>query len=442
MIDQLKRILYFPVASYFRFFAGIRLKLWHPRIIVVTGSNGKTTLLHMLEAQIGSKAKYSHHANSSYGIPFDILDLHRKSLLASEWIELFFRAPINAFKNPPKEKIYVVEADVDRPYEGKFLAEFLRPEVVLWVSTSGTHSMNFDNLISTKKFDNVEEAIAYEFGYFLEFCKKLAVINGSSALQKQQIKRTQTEVKELVKEKLLNKYEVDNNGTKFVIDDNAYEFKDLLPEDVFYSIEACKDTIEYLKLSFDVKFSNFIVPPGRASIFDGIKDTKLIDSTYNANLSSNEVMLKMFAKFSVKKKWVVISDMLELGNEEKLAHEKLADIFTKMNLDKIILLGPCTANYTYLRLTSSRAKRGDLNEIASSSSTPRNDRFVETFSNLGDLKKYLHENIVGGETIFFKGSQSMFLEGVIESLLKNKSDSKKLPRRGNFWDNKRKRAGL
>src|SRR6202050_738801 len=120
MLEKFKKILYFPLASYFRFFAEIRLRRWHPKIVVVTGSSGKTRLLHLLESQIGNTAKYSHHANSSYGIPFDILDLHRKSLLPSEWISLVLKAPFACFKNPPKEKVYVVEADCDRPGEGKF----------------------------------------------------------------------------------------------------------------------------------------------------------------------------------------------------------------------------------------------------------------------------------------------------------------------------------
>ena len=79
MISKIKRSLYFPLAHYFRFFAKIQLLLWRPRIILITGSNGKTTLLHLLESQIGDKAKYSHHANSSYGIPFDILGLKREN---------------------------------------------------------------------------------------------------------------------------------------------------------------------------------------------------------------------------------------------------------------------------------------------------------------------------------------------------------------------------
>src|SRR5476651_368541 len=103
-MEEIKKILYFPLASYFKFFAQIRLRRWNPKIVVVTGSSGKTTLLHLLESQIGAKAKYSHHANSSYGIPFDILDLHRKSLLKTEWFSLFIKAPFAAFQKIPREK--------------------------------------------------------------------------------------------------------------------------------------------------------------------------------------------------------------------------------------------------------------------------------------------------------------------------------------------------
>src|SRR4029079_19637449 len=97
IISKLKSVLYFPIANYFKFFADIKLKRWNPRIIVITGSSGKTTLLHLIESQIQDKAKYSHHANSAYGIPFDILGLERKTLTPGEWIYLFLAAPFRIF---------------------------------------------------------------------------------------------------------------------------------------------------------------------------------------------------------------------------------------------------------------------------------------------------------------------------------------------------------
>ena len=70
--------------------------------VLLTGipRSGKTTLLHLIESQLGDKVRYSHHANSSYGIPFDILDLHRNKLTADEWLGIFLLAPFRAFKKP------------------------------------------------------------------------------------------------------------------------------------------------------------------------------------------------------------------------------------------------------------------------------------------------------------------------------------------------------
>src|SRR3989304_7990628 len=99
MFQKIKKVLYFPLAYYFRFFAQIKLARWNPRIIVVTGSSGKTTLLHLIKSQLREKAYYSHHANSSYGIPFDILGMTRKTLMLYEWLELFLKAPFLAFSS-------------------------------------------------------------------------------------------------------------------------------------------------------------------------------------------------------------------------------------------------------------------------------------------------------------------------------------------------------
>lgn len=420
MLGQIKRFFYFPIASYFRFFAKIRLQRWNPRVIVVTGSNGKTTLFHLLESQIRENAKFSYHANSSFGLPFTILGLTRKTLLKSEWISLFFLAPLRVFAPLPKENIFVAEADCDRPGEGKFLAEFLRPEVVLWISTSRTHAMNFEKLVNQKKFTTVEEAIAYEFGYFLQYCSNLVVIDGDEPLQIGQLERTKAEVKKITKEKHLKNYSVDKEGTKFVIDNEQYSFTAMLPEVSFHAIQMCKEAVAYLHLSFDTTFSHFTIPPGRGSLFQGIKDTTIIDSCYNANLSSMQVILDMYKKFPAKQKWAVIGDMLEQGKGEKEEHEKLAKLLNTYEFEKLVLLGPRVSQHTY-PLISDKER-------------------VTTFENPKLVLDFLLENIKGGEVLLFKGAR--FMEGIIEHLLKDKHDAAKLSRREKAWEIRRKQWGL
>lgn len=425
MLGTIKQKLYFPIASYFRYFAIKRLAKWNPRIIVVTGSAGKTTLLHMLEAQIGPEAKYSHHANSSFGIPFDILGLQRKTLQKFEWIALFLLAPLKLFSKVPKEKIYVVEADCDRPGEGLFLAEFLKPEVVLWVSSSRTHSMNFDALVTEGTYKSVEEAIAHEYGYFLEYCQKLAIIDGESALETQQQSRTKAEVKAIKKSETLQNYSVSGEGTTFQINNKSYLFRwSFLPEESFLEVAMALETMKYLQMPHDDSYQKFAMPPGRGSIFEGFKDIAIVDSSYNSNLSSATAVLKMFDKFPGEKKWAVIGDMLEQGKEEQEEHEKLAEVIAQYDFEKVLLMGPRVKKYTHPKLIS--LKGGIVNNLA--------------FETPKEVLNYLALNLQGGETVLFKGAR--FLEGVIEHLLKNKADIMKLPRREKVWQARRKKWGL
>jgi UDP-N-acetylmuramoyl-tripeptide--D-alanyl-D-alanine ligase len=424
MLEKLKTIFFFPVANYFKFFAQIRLKHWNPQIIVVTGSSGKTTLLHMIESQLQGKAKYSYHANSAMGIPFDILGLSRKTLFPIEWFSFFALAPFRAFQRPFLENIYVVEADADRPNEGKFLAKFLRPNVTIWLDISRTHSQNFEKLV-LKRFATVDEAIAYEFGHFLENTKSLSIINSDSKLMVNQLPRTKSQVIK-INIKDLDKYALGKDSTAFTASGKSYKFNNLLPKEVFYSLKATFELLDYLKIKPDKSFSKFQAPPGRSSILKGIKDTTIIDSTYNANLGSMTALTNLFNAYPAEKKWLVLGDMLEQGKFEKEEHEKLAEVVISLNPDKIILLGKLVSLYTYPKLATV---------------TPKSNN-VQTFGKLKDVLDYLLNNIQGKETILFKASQSIMLDAVIEHLLQNKNDSDKLCRREQYWVLRRKQEGL
>ncbi len=422
VVGHIKDILFFPIAYYFAFWAKIRLSRWNPRVIVITGSSGKTTLFHLVEAQVGSKAHYSHHANSAIGIPFDILDLHRRTLKPTEWLSIIFKAPTQAFKKPYTEKLYIAECDADRPGEAKFLANLLKPEVTLWVSTSRTHSMNFDKLVP-EKFKSVEDAIAYEFGYFGEHTQKLLVIDGDSELMTNQLPRTKAAV-ESVKMKALTDYKISKDGTEFKTDSKIYLFKSLQPKELIYSIEMLKILCDFLQIKFDERFTYTHFPPGRSSLFRGIKNITIIDSTYNANYSSMKAILSMFQEFPAKTKWTVIGDMLEQGSVEQEEHEKLANLLLEQDTKRIVLLGTRVKKYTYPILKEKLNKNIPL----------------DVFENPRDVLDLLLKEIRGQETILFKGAR--FLEGVIENLLLDKKEKSLLARREKVWDERRRKWGL
>lgn len=412
MIQNLKKQFYFPTAYYFYFFAKIKLLIWKPKVICITGSSGKTTLLHFLESQIDN-AHFSHKANSAFGIPFDILGIKRKTFSVFEWPKIFLLAPLSILQPNPKSKLYIAEADCDRPYEGKFLASLLKPDITLWVSSSATHTKNF----KLNNFETLEDAVAFEYGYFGEMTYDKIFINGDSDVIEKQLKRFSCQI-EKVNISELKDYKVNEESVIFSTDKEEFKIKQLLPKETFYSIVMTKKLLNQINMPFDKTFSKLVLPPGRSSLFKGIKKTKIIDSSYNSSLLSLKSMIELFKKYPTKTKWIVIGDILELGEKEKEEHEKIADLLNNSKFQKIILVGPRVQEFTL----------------------PKLKQEASDFLNPLDALKFLEENLKGEETILFKGAR--FLEGIIEHLLEDKEDIKKLCRREKVWQKRREQWGL
>jgi UDP-N-acetylmuramoyl-tripeptide--D-alanyl-D-alanine ligase len=198
----------------------------------------------------------------------------------------------------------------------------------------------------------------------------------------------------------------------------------LLPEEVFYSITVTKKICEIMNISFDQSFSKFNIPPGRGSIFKGIKNTTIIDSSYNISTGSAEAIISMYNSMNAKKKWLIIGDIIDLGKITKEEHEKFAELIDSDGYEKIILMGPRVGRYTYPLLEK---KITDKDKI---------QKFLEP----RDALHYIKQNISGREVMLFKGAR--FMEGIIEHLLENKSDIEKLSRREKIWEIRRKQWGL
>lgn len=420
MIHSLKRRLYFMVAAYFAFWAGIVLRRWRPRIVVVTGSSGKTTVLHLIEAQLGDKAVYSHHANSAIGIPLHILGMPPNVPSRAAWLKFLLSAPLHAWRRPPATKLYVVEADCDRPHEGAFTSKLLKPEVTLWVSVSRTHSMNFDGLVRSGQFETHLSAIAHEFGYFIEATNKLVVINGDQPDMIAQTKRVKTGVV-LKQEHLgaITDYRLTTTETVFVSNGKDIHVPGLQPKAVGIGLQMVNELLVYLDQPFDPEYYGLRLPPGRSAVLKGKNNVTLIDSTYNTGLDATAALLGLFADYPATQKWLVLGDIMEQGSIEKAEHERLAKLINASLFDQVVLLGPRIKKYTYPLL--------------------KNDKIV-VFENSIDGLQYLKQNLRGGEAILFKGARGM--EGIIEQLLVDPADADKLVRRGPIWTKRRQQWGL
>ena len=418
--NKFKKRFYFNVAKYFRHFANRAFKRWSPRVIAVTGSAGKTTMMTMLEHEIGGRAHYSHDANSAFGIPFDMLGLSGVRGSKIRWFWLLIAAPFRGLFYRHKEEFYVVEIDGERPHEAEFLAEWLKPEVTIWVSIGLSHAVQFEKEVESGKYANVGEAITAEFANLPANTTKRVYIDADSEIMKKATAGIKAKVIP-IKKSLIKKYVVYPNSTDFTYGDTTYHFDHPEPRDIAFNLFVTQDLMKYLKLKFNPDFTGIKVAPGRCSYFEGKKGIAIVDSSYNAHMISMTSVLDMAKRMHTEEKWLVIGDIVDQGSLEEEEHKKLAKLIAAAKPDRVILVGRRTKEWTAPELKK-------LGVSAVATLDPRK------------ALEYIEKHIKGKETLIFKGSQ--YLEWVIEKLLAHPEDAEKLCRREKAAVARRKSWGL
>ncbi|MBR0431175.1 hypothetical protein IJJ05_02715 [Candidatus Saccharibacteria bacterium] len=418
--NKFKKRFYFVAAKYFRHFADRVLKRWNPRVIAITGSAGKTTMLNLVEHEMGKKAHYSHDANSAFGISFDLLGLKGIRGSKVKWLYLLMAAPVKSIFKNYKEKFYVVEIDGERPHEAEFLAEWLKPEVTIWVSIGRSHAVQFEHEVENGRFDSLEEAITAEFATLPQNTKKIVYIDADSKVMRSATKGITAKVIPIKKNEI-KKYVVYPDSTDFTYGDTTFHFNHPEPKDIAFHLLVLQDLMRYLKLPFRADFSDIRMAPGRSSYFKGQKGINIIDSSYNAHIISMASILDMAERMHAEHKWLVIGDIVEQGSITGEEHKKLAKLIADVNPEKVILVGKRTKKWTVPEL-----KKMGISAVATLD--PRK------------ALEYIENHIRGNETLIFKGSH--YLEWIIEKLLINPKDAKKLCRREKAAVKRRQSWGL
>lgn len=418
-----KERLYFWVAKYFRFWANISLKRWHPKVIAITGSTGKTTLLQILDAQLSGKAHFSHDANSIYGISFDILGLRGVTSSRSEWLKLAFVAPWRALTFTRHEPYYVVEIDGARPNGASILAGWLKPNITALTNIEESHAVFFDPQVKSGIYQTHLDAITDEFMSLPRNTSHTLIVADSDEIIAMAIEKNKTklptETIKLQKSAFLTRYDVRLEGTDFVFPSGTYAFSYPLPEEVWLQLAMSEEILRLLNIPILTHdFRTLRLPAGRSTVLNGIKDTRIVDSSYNAQLGSMIATLKMFQQMPGEHKWVVIGDIIELGTSEREQHQKLGEFLADYPAEKIILVGKRLKRDTAPLLTKEN---------------------LITCDDAHHALDVLKTNLQGNEMILFKGSQH--LEWVISKLLAKPKDVSKLSRQSPADYARRKKLG-
>lgn len=419
-----------------RFMASVILKKYKPRVIAVTGSVGKTSSKDAIFSVLSSHfcvRKSEKNYNNELGVPLTIIGTESggKSLL--KWGIIFLRwlgLIIFPIKYP---EILILEMGADRPGDLKYLTDFVKPNIAVLTDVSSSHLEYFKNI----------EAILKEKATIIRALdeKGLAIINADNpyvAKLKNNLRQNEiaaeifsfgfSETADMrAMDVFLNCCDKDTpGGLSFKLNYKGttmpMRLNNILARHSIYAALAGVSVGVNLGINLveiGAGLENFSLPAGRMNLIKGIKDTFIIDDTYNSSLISASSALDVLCAIKQNRKIAVLGDMLELGANTESDHRMLAKKFLEIEGNILFAVGK------RMKFAVEELKKYKFSGM------------VYEFSNPMEAGKKLQEILRAGDVILIKGSQAIRMEKAVEEIMAEPQKAGELLCRQNGeWKNK------
>ena len=389
-----------------------KLILWRykPLVIGVTGSVGKTSTKEAIYTVLKNKFRVERNVfnlNTEIGMPLTIIrgkDAKRNIFL---WFYNFFHTLwLFVFKTKKYPQILVLEMSEDAPGMIKYLVNLARPKIGV-ITTIGDPPVHLEYYKNTNQL--IEE-ISYlpqnltlndtmilntDNALVLDFKDKtVAKVLSYGFSEYSDIKATDY--------KLINIDDLKNIGMSFRLEASGsfvpVKIEGLFGKAQVYALAAAAAvglSLDMNLVEISEAMLDYKIVEGRTKFIPGIKNTWILDDSYNACPDSVRAVLDILKEIPANRKIVVLGDMKELGVNSKQAH---------------IEIGRNIANVAKVFIAVGEemvfAKEIIDNEYSD----------IETFwfEDSKQAKKFVKEMMKKGDLVLVKGSHSMEMEKITE----------------------------
>lgn len=413
--------------------AKLYLKRFKPTIVAVTGNVGKTSTKEAIATVLSASMKVragKGNLNNEFGVPLAILgdwpEYYEKGAGVMFWLKViaksFFGFPFVI--NYPE--VLVLEYGADQPGDIKKLASKFRPDIAV-VTAVGDIPVHVE-------FFSGAEGVAREKARLVEALAPSghAVLNIDDDLVLAMKNKTKARISTFGFTEgatvRVSGFELrsDNNmpiGVAFKIHSGANSFVPVeingsLGKSQAYSASAAAAVGMIMGMNL-VDISNALSyyegPKGRLKILAGIKNSWIIDDTYNSSPAACHMALDTLKQLPAGRRVAVLGDMLELGDQTIPAHQAIGDLAGSF-VDVLVTVG-------------ARAKF-----IADSAANQMPMGNIYSFDASDSAKLKVQELIREGDLILAKGSQGMRMEKIVEEIMAEPEKRKELlVRQSDAW---------
>ena len=405
-----------------RVLARATLARYSPGIVGITGSVGKTSTKEAVRTVLAAERTVRAPAknfNNELGLPLAILGDWESAGGIFFWFKVIcvsvWRLVVKSKEYP---EVLVLEYAIDRPGDMKYLLEIARPHIGIFTAMG-------DVPVHVEFFTGPEAVMREKARLISQLpATGFAILNIDDPLVMEAKAQTRAQVMTFGFDEKAD-VRITNFSNNFDGKSGGIACKltyggSIVPVRIdralgkaqAYSIGAAA----VVGLIFGVNLvriaealSGYEAPAGRLKLVRGIRESFLIDDTYNAAPTAMHSALETLKSLNARRKITVLGDMLEIGKYTLEVHEGVGKAVKKMGIDMLVTVG------IRGKLIAEAAIKEGMSE-----------KSVFQFTDIYEAVEFLESRIQKGDLILVKGSQGVRLEKVIKELMAEPTRAKEL----------------
>jgi len=390
------------------------LHKYSPDVIGVTGSVGKTStkeaVYSVLKDHVNVRRSIKNY-NNEIGLPLTIIGSLSGDRSIGKWILVIAKALwLIIWRDRNYPKVLILEMGIDRPGDMKYIVA-MAPCKVGVITAIGTAHIEF---FKTK------EKVAKEKSQVVSHLGKggWAVINADDPLVLAQREATKARVVTfgidnpdadiVAREIKISQSANDINGLSFKLSYQGSTVPVLLPSVlgdhlVYAALAGAALGLIYGMNLVEIAqaLREFVPWPGRMRVIAGIKETTIIDDTYNSSPDATIAAINTLGALAQSgTRYAILGDMLELGDYTEEGHQRVGQAIIDNSVDVLVTVGERA------KIIANEAERLGMST---------DNIFV--FADTARAGRFIQDRLVKGDVILVKGSQGMRMEKVVKELM-------------------------
>lgn len=412
------------------------LRRYHPRIVGVTGSAGKTSAVNAIALVLATRFRVRQNLknyNNEIGVPLSIIGMESGRRSMFRWLRVFSRAiALILSREPTFPEVLVLELGADKPGDLAYLLNFVPLEVGVVTAVGPVHLEFFKSLERIVKEKSLVVTRLPSSG--------IAVLNTDDPVVA--TFRNRTKAKLLTygfsegadvrasDVSLKHAGHVRNANDVFGVLFKVTFEGNVIPMQLPHVLGQHQVGSALAALAVGARMGvnhlaagkaleNFIPPPGRLRLIPGVKRTLILDDSYNSSPQAALAALKVAVQLpNVGRTFAALGDMAELGTFTVEGHREVGRAVDASGIHELITVGE---------------KARIIADTARDAGFP-GDRIFH-FGRSEEAGRFLQDRIRESDLVLVKGSQVVRMEKIVKELMAEPERAEELlVRQGEGWE--------